>query len=102
MQELNNQSFKQKVIDSKELVLVDFSATWCGPCQMQKPVLEDLENKVDFKIYSVDIDENQDLAASYNVNAVPTLMVFFNGSLKKSLAGFHSAEAIEKAVEEYK
>ncbi len=101
MKELNASEFKELVINSSDLTLVDFSATWCGPCQMQRPVLEEMEQSEPFNIYSIDVDKVQDIAASYNINAVPTLMIFKNGSLKQTLVGFQSKEAIKSAIEKY-
>ena len=60
-------------------VLVDFFATWCGPCKMLSPVLEEVTNENDVLIIKVDVDEAGPLAAQYNIQAVPTLMLFKNG-----------------------
>ena len=60
-------------------VLVDFFATWCGPCKMLSPVLEELSNETDVLIVKVDVDEAGPLAAQYGIQAVPTLMLFKNG-----------------------
>lgn len=101
MKELNKDSFKESVLDANGLVLVDFSAVWCGPCKMQAPILEDLVKEVDYPIYSVDIDKEPEIAGSYNVNAVPTLMIFKNGSLKETMVGFQAKEVIEEKVSKY-
>lgn len=98
MKEINSQEFKDLVLNSQDKVLVDFSATRCGPCKMQRPVLEDMEADVDFKIYSIDVDENPDLAQTYNVNAVPSLLVFNQGQLKNKLIGFQAREVLEDAM----
>lgn len=102
MKEINTQEFDTHVLENEGVVLVDFSATWCGPCKMQKPVLEELESEVDFDIYSVDVDDNQDLAAKYNVNAVPSMMLFKGGVLKNTLVGFQAKEVILEEVEKLK
>lgn len=102
MKEINSNNFKEMVLDSKGLVLVDFSATWCGPCKMQAPVLEDYSTEVDFPIYSIDVDESSDIAAKYNVNAVPSLMLFKDGSLKNVMVGFQAKEVIEEKVNKLK
>lgn len=101
MKELNKNDFNELVINSKDLVVVDFNASWCGPCKLLKPVLEKLESESNYKIYSVDVDENNDLAASYNVQAVPSVLVFKAGSLKETLVGFQSREKIESTLEKY-
>lgn len=70
-------------------VLMDFSATWCGPCRMQKPILEELEkdyaDRVEFKI--IDVDENQELASKYGIHAVPTLIIEKDGTEIKRYMG---------------
>lgn len=91
----------EDIIKSEKPVLVDFFATWCGPCKMMHPILEELSAKVGEKarIIKIDIDKNEQLAAVYNVRSVPTLMVFQNGELKWRQAGVHSADDLEKVLE---
>ena len=101
MKEINSKEFNKEVLDGKGIALVDFSASWCGPCKMQKPVLEELEKKVSYPIYSIDVDENQDIAAMYNVNAVPSLMIFKDGNLKNTLVGFQAGEVIEEEIAKF-
>lgn len=100
MKRLNSNEFRTEVENGKGLILVDFSATWCGPCKMQGPVLEELES--DYTIYNVDVDESEDIAGQYNVNAVPSLMIFKDGVLKDTLVGFQSREVIVEKMEQYK
>ena len=102
MKEINTSEFDTHVLENEGIVLVDFSATWCGPCKMQKPVLEEMEGEVDFEIYSVDVDENPDLAVRYNVNAVPSMMLFKGGVLKNTLVGFQAKEVILEEIEKLK
>lgn len=99
MKRLNSNEFRTEVENGKGLILVDFSATWCGPCKMQGPVLEGLES--DYTIYNVDVDESEDIAGQYNVNAVPSLMIFKDGVLKDTLVGFQSREVIVEKMEKY-
>lgn len=77
-------------------VLVDFFATWCGPCKMIAPVLEELANDPSFgaKIVKVDVDEAVDAAMVFKVQAIPTLMLFVNGEAKKSVLGFQRKDQI--------
>ncbi len=75
---LNNDNF-QSIISDKNPVLVDFFATWCGPCQMMAPVLDDIaknDAKDDFCVAKIDIDENPEIAAKYDVMSIPTFIVF--------------------------
>ena len=102
MKEINTSEFDTHVLENEGTVLVDFSATWCGPCKMQKPVLEEMEGEVDFEIYSVDVDENPDLAGRYNVNAVPSMMLFKGEEIKNTLVGFQAKEVILEEIEKLK
>ena len=77
-------------------VLVDFFATWCGPCKMIAPVLEDLDKDPSFgvKIVKVDVDEASDAAMEYRIQAIPTLLLFVDGQATKSLMGFQRKDQI--------
>lgn len=91
------------IIKSEKPVLVDFFATWCGPCKMMHPILEELHQKVGEKarILTVDVDKNEQLAAVYNVRSVPTLIIFQNGEVKWRGAGVHQAAQLEAELEKY-
>ncbi len=92
-------NFKELVSD--ELVLVDFFATWCGPCKMLGPVLEELENdRSDVKIVKVDIDESRSLAREYGVMSVPTLFLFKNGSIVSQKSGYMPKEMLTNWINE--
>lgn len=91
------------IINSEKPVLVDFFATWCGPCKMMHPVLEELHEKIGDKvrIIKIDIDKNEQLAASYNVRSVPTLMLFKNGKMEWRAAGVQSVDTLEQVINQF-
>lgn len=93
----------EDIINAEKPVLVDFFATWCGPCKMMHPILGELHESVGEKarIITVDIDKNEALAAAYRVQSVPTLMVFKLGELKWRESGVHSAADLEKILEKF-
>ena len=85
------ENFKEEVLESDIPVLVDFYATWCGPCKMLSPILHEIADEHDeFKICKIDVDAHMDLAAKYNVASIPTLLVFKNGELVNRQTGFRS------------
>ncbi|MBO4392601.1 MAG: thioredoxin [Clostridia bacterium] len=80
-------NFEEEVIRSDKPVLVDFWATWCGPCRMLAPVIEEIsEERNDIKVCKIDVDEEPELAAEYGIQSIPTLIVFKDGQpVKKSI-----------------
>ncbi len=92
-----------ELIKSETPVIVDFFATWCGPCQMMHPILEELAGRVGDKarVIKIDIDKNRRLAAVYNVRSVPTLMIFKDGDLKWRVSGVQQANVLESELEKY-
>lgn len=89
VQHATSADFDEVVLGAKEPVLVDFFATWCGPCNMLAPIIEEVADEVQGKahVFKVDIDECRDIAMRYNVSSVPTLMLFKNGEAVKKSVG---------------
>jgi thioredoxin 1 len=94
-----NSSFDQ-IIQSEKPVLIDFFATWCGPCQMLGPVLKEVKDHLGDRvsIIKIDVDKNQELAAMQQVRGVPTMMLFQNGNLLWRQSGLLSKEEIIKNI----
>ncbi|MEG0026969.1 MAG: thioredoxin [Raoultibacter sp.] len=86
---ISSADFQSKVLDAQEPVLVDFFATWCGPCKMLAPTLDEVAQAVEgkAKIYKVDVDQSPDIASRYSVMSVPTLIVFKNGQPANQAVG---------------
>lgn len=98
MEILNNNNFDEK-IDSNKLTLVDFSANWCGPCKMFKPIIEQLEEAMpEVNFYNADIDDCEEIAKRYRIFSVPTLMLFKNGEKVDTSVGLLSYEDLKLFV----
>ena len=96
---LTNQNFQQEVHNSSQPVLVDFYATWCGPCKMLSPVIEELSQEASgYSVGKVDVDEEPALAAQFNIMSVPPLMVFENGKVSAVSAGYRPKEQILEMI----
>lgn len=93
--EITENNFEEEVLRADKPVLVDFWATWCGPCQMQGPIIDELaEEESSVKFAKLDVDQNMKLAQKYRVMSVPTLMIFKDGEAVTSVVGVHSKDAI--------
>ena len=94
---LNNDNFKAEVLDAKGLVLVDFWATWCGPCKMLAPTVSEIADEYEgkVKVCKLDVDQAMDIAMSSGVASIPTLILFKDGEIVKKSVGVVSKTEIE-------
>lgn len=98
---LNNDNFNASIEEG--VCVVDFFATWCGPCKMVAPVLEDLESEMtDIKFVKVDVDESPSVASTYGIQSIPTLKVFKDGKAVDTVVGFLPKEQIKALIERNK
>lgn len=99
---MEKKSFKD-LINAEAPVLVDFFATWCGPCQTLSPIVEELANEMGdkVKVIKVDIDKNQKAASAYNIRGVPTLILFKNGNMVWRKSGLLTKRDLKAQISEH-
>jgi len=92
---VNKDNFKNEVMNSDKKVLVDFYASWCGPCRMVSPIIDEIAaERADIKVVKVNVDEQSELAAEFGVMSIPTLVVIENGKIVNQMMGARPKEAI--------
>lgn len=93
----------EKMLSENTLVMVDFFATWCGPCQMFSPIVEQVEDKYDgdLTVVKVDIDENSDIAEKYTIQSVPTTILFKNGEVVERVSGMLSLSQCSDLIDKH-
>lgn len=97
---LTNENFEEEVKKSDKKVLVDFFATWCGPCKMMSPIIDKIAEELgeNIKVGKVDSDENMELAEEFGIMSIPTIMIFENGQVIKTFIGVTSKDEIMKVL----
>ena len=92
---LTLENFEAEVVQSEKTVLVDFWASWCGPCRMLSPIVDEIaEERTDVKVAKVNVDEQEELAMRFGIMSIPTLIVFKNGEITKKTMGVQPKAAI--------
>ena len=93
---INNENFASEVLNSNKPVLLDFYADWCGPCRMVGPIVSEIANeRSDVKVGKINVDEQPELAAQFQVMSIPMLAVIKNGKLENRVVGYRSKEQME-------
>lgn len=102
LKKISKEEFENEVLKNNKTVVVDFFATWCGPCQMLMPVLEEVASEMqEIDIVELDVDKAQDLAMQYEIEAVPTLVIFKNGTAIDRIGGYYPKEDLKEELKRY-
>lgn len=98
---LTDENFKQEVLASRLPVLVDFSASWCGPCKSIAGIIEELAAEYEgrFRVAKLDVDQGQNTASNYGIMSVPTLLIFKNGNIIEKVVGALGKQQLKKKIE---
>lgn len=101
VEEIKDQNFSQSIKDAPTPVVVDFWASWCGPCKMLSPVIEEVSDELQgrAKFFKLNVDENPVTAAQFKIASIPTVMVFKDGNMVDKFVGFRPKDAIKSALE---
>ena len=91
----------EEAVSTYDVVLIDFYADWCGPCQMMEPAIESVAAETDAAIIKVDVDQSQGLASQYGVQGIPALFLFADGETVEQLVGMKSEEELSSVIERY-
>lgn len=94
--EIDEKKFEEEVLKAKGIVVVDFWASWCGPCKMLAPILEEISEELDGKIKftKINVDQNSDLASRNNIMSIPTLVVFKDGKIVDQILGLQEKKSL--------
>ena len=102
LKKISEEDFENEVLKNDKLVVVDFFATWCAPCQMLMPVLEEISKEMeDIDIVEIDVDKARDLSFNYEIEAVPTMIIFKNGTQIDRIGGFYNKNELLEELKRY-
>lgn len=101
--EFTDKNFNKEVIGSDKAVLVDFWATWCGPCQMMSPIIEEISREMEgrVKVGKLEVDSNPEMAGKYEIMSIPVLKIFKGGKVVKEFIGLQNKEVLKKELESF-
>jgi len=92
---LTNKNFEEEILNGEITAIVDFYAEWCGPCKMMSPIIDEIATEnPNIKVAKINVDENEELAAKYNIMSIPTIIIFKNGNVHKQFIGVTSKNNI--------
>lgn len=92
---ISKENYEQEVLNSKDPVIIDFWATWCGPCRMMSPIIDEIaEENTNIKVGKVNVDEEQSLAMQFNVMSIPTIVAIKNGKVVGTTVGVTTKEKV--------
>jgi thioredoxin 1 len=102
--EINEKELKEFIENSNKPIVIDFYATWCGPCKVSEPVFKEFSdiNSDRLEFYKVDVDKNREISIEYGIKSIPTFIVLENGKVKKKIVGVATREKLEDLISEYK
>ncbi len=103
VKEISSTSFDEDIVNAEKLTVVDFYATWCGPCRKLSPILEEVENEIGDRVNfaKIDTDDNIDAAKKYQVSGLPTLLVFKDGEVVERMVGLMPKSSIITNIEKH-
>ena len=98
--EINEKEY-EKIINENEKVVIDCYASWCGPCKMLSPILDELSKELtDIKFYKVNVDESELITSKYQIMSIPTILIFEKGNLKNTIVGLRSKNELKELISE--
>lgn len=98
---LDDSNFEVEVLNKQGVVLVDFWASWCGPCRKIAPILDEISELLSATIAKVNVDEADELSRKYNIRSIPTIIIFKNGKIVETLVGLNTKEVLMEKLEKY-